>query len=76
MQQSFSQWLRDQAGREDEVGTFAAKAAELPDLPEHGGKPIFDGYFQNTLQSDAASYERAWDEFQAVPNPGGARSES
>ena len=72
MRQSFAQWLKDQNGRDDEVGEFARRAFEQGDLPEHGDKPIFDGYFATTGDQDI--YERAWSEFEAVPNPGGARS--
>ncbi len=74
MRQSFAQWLRDQAGRDDEVGEFARRTAERGDLPEHGDKPIFDGYFETTREQPV--YERAWAEFEAIPNPGGARSVS
>jgi hypothetical protein len=74
MRQSFAQWLKDQAGRDDEVGAFAQRSSVRGDLPEHGDKAIFDGYFSTTDEQPA--YERAWAEFEAVPNPGGARSES
>jgi len=74
MRQSFAQWLADQTGRDDEVGQFAQRTLQRGDLPEHGAKPIFDGYFETTKEQPA--YERAWAEFEAVPNPGGARSES
>ena len=74
MRQSFPQWLAEQTGRDDEVGQFAQRTAQRGDLPEHGGKPIFDGYFETT--EEQAAYELAWSEFEAVPNPGGARSES
>jgi hypothetical protein len=74
MRDSFAQWLREQAGRDDEVGAFAQRSIDRGDLPEHGGKPIFDGYFGTT--GEQPEYERAWAEFEAVPNPGGARSES
>jgi hypothetical protein len=72
MRQSFAQWLSDQAGRDDEIGSFAQRTLERGDLPEHGDKAIFDGYFETTR--DQPAYERAWMEFEAVPNPGGARS--
>jgi hypothetical protein len=72
MRQSFAQWLRDQTERDDDLGEFARRALEAGDLPEHGDKAIFDGYFSTTGQQ--SQYERAWAEFEAVPNPGGARS--
>ncbi|WP_210481463.1 hypothetical protein [Naasia sp. SYSU D00948] len=74
MRQSFAQWLGDQTGRDDEIGEFARRTLEQGDLPEHGNKAIFDGFFETTRNQPA--YERAWAEFEAIPNPGGARSES
>ena len=70
MTQSFPHWLRDQVGRGDEVGDFAERASELTDLPEHGDKAIFDGYFETSLQGDRRHYERAWSEFEASPGGG------
>ena len=67
MQQSFPQWLRDQQGRGDVVGGFADRVAQLSDLPEHGDKAIFDGYFETSLTDDRAAYERAWGEFESAP---------
>jgi hypothetical protein len=66
MQQTFPQWLHDQQGRGDVVGDFADQVAGLSDLPEHGDRAIFEGYFENSLAEDRASFERAWGEFESV----------
>ncbi len=67
--QTFPHWLRDQTERGDDVAAFATAALALDDLPDSGGKPIYDGYFTNTLAEQHGAYERAFAEFEASPEP-------
>ncbi|WP_375390209.1 hypothetical protein [uncultured Amnibacterium sp.] len=66
---TFPAWLTDQEYRGDEIGAFAKEAARLDDLPDSGGKAIYDGYFETSLESQQQTYERAWTEFEASPEP-------
>ena len=66
---TFPAWLRDQEYRDDEIGAFAKEAGGLGDLPDSGGKAIFDGYFETALEGQRETYERAWSEYQASPEP-------
>ena len=69
MTQTFRAWLRDQTKRDDEVGAFATTFADRDDLPEHGGRAIFDGYFASEPAEAQADFARAWMEFHAHPEP-------
>ncbi|SMH42649.1 hypothetical protein SAMN06295885_2022 [Rathayibacter oskolensis] len=69
MTQTFPAWLRDQEKRDDEVGEFAQTFADRDDLPEHGGRSIYEGYFASEPASAQAGLDRAWMEFQAHPEP-------
>ena len=66
---TFPEWLTEQQDRGDKVAEFAKQAAHLEDLPAHGGKAIYDGYFETALAPQQAAYERAWEEFSAHPGP-------
>ncbi|MFD1713469.1 YozE family protein [Amnibacterium flavum] len=66
---TFPHWLSEQKGRDDEVGAFAADIAAAGDFPDSGGKPIFDGYFENASPEEKARYDRAWSEFTASAQP-------
>jgi hypothetical protein len=65
---TFPAWLKEQEYRTDEIGGFAKEVARLDDFPESGGKAIYDGYFE-TEPSQQETYERAWSEFEASPEP-------
>ena len=67
--QSFSAWLHDQHDRDDEVGALAGTTSAAGDLPEHGGKAIYDGYFESGTDEDRERFERAWMEFEANSQP-------
>jgi hypothetical protein len=67
--ETFPAWLREQEYRGDEIGEFAKEASRLTDLPDSGGKAIYDGYFETALEGQQATYERAWTEFSASPEP-------
>ena len=66
---TFPHWLREQQGRGDEIAEFARQVADLGDFPESGGKSIYDGYFETALPGQQETYERAWSEFKASPEP-------
>jgi hypothetical protein len=66
---TFPAWLAEQQGRGDEIAEFAKQASALTDLPDSGGKAIYDGYFETALPAQQAEYERAWSEFTASPEP-------
>ena len=65
---TFPAWLKEQEYRSDEVGEFAKQVSRRGDLPESGGKAIYDGYFETEPQQQQI-YERAWSEFEASPEP-------
>ena len=65
---TFPAWLQEQQYRDDEIGGLAKHVARLSDFPESGGKAIYDGYFE-TEPAQQQSYERAWAEFEASPEP-------
>lgn len=69
MTQTFPAWLHDQEKRDDETGEFAREVGTLDDFPDSGGKSIFDGYFETSVESNRARFERAWTEFEAHPEP-------
>ncbi|KZX21785.1 hypothetical protein [Rathayibacter tanaceti] len=75
MTQTFPAWLRDQQKRDDEVGLFAQDFGGRDDLPEHGGRAIYDGYFASESESAQADLDRAWMEFEAHPEPSAASDE-
>ena len=66
---TFPTWLAEQTTRSDDVGEFAKQVAELTDFPDSGGKSIYDGYFETALPGQQETYERAWSEFHASPEP-------
>ena len=66
---TFPHWLTEQQPRTDDVGGFAREVAELTDFPDSGGKAIFDGYFETALPAQQQTYERAWTEYEASPEP-------
>ncbi|WP_230672645.1 hypothetical protein [Rathayibacter sp. Leaf248] len=69
MTQTFPAWLRDQSTRDDEVGTLAQEFAARDDLPEHGGRSIYEGYFASEPAEAQAGFDRAWTEFEADVQP-------
>ncbi|PPH09838.1 hypothetical protein C5C36_14765 [Rathayibacter sp. AY1G1] len=75
MTQTFPAWLRDQQKRDDEVGRFAQAFGGRDDLPEHGGRAIYDGYFASEPESARADLDRAWMEFEAHPEPSATSDE-
>ncbi|AZZ49814.1 hypothetical protein C5C31_13345 [Rathayibacter rathayi] len=75
MTQTFPAWLRDQQKRDDEVGLFAQAFGSRDDLPEHGGRAIYDGYFASEPESAQADLDRAWMEFEAHPEPSATSDE-
>ncbi|QHC57566.1 hypothetical protein [Rathayibacter sp. VKM Ac-2760] len=75
MTQTFPAWLRDQDKRDDEVGELAQTYAGRGDLPEHGGRAIYDGYFASEPAAAQAGLERAWMEFEAHPEPSATSDE-
>jgi hypothetical protein len=66
---TFPEWLAEQQDRGDDVAAFAKEVANLTDLPDSGGKAIYDGYFETALAAQQQAYRRAWDEFSATPEP-------
>jgi hypothetical protein len=67
---TFPAWLREQTGRGDDVAGLAQQVARLDDFPEAGGKAIYDGYFGTpSMAEQRETYERAWGEFTASPEP-------
>ncbi len=66
---TFPAWLKEQEYRSDEIGDFAKQVAKLSDFPDSGGKAIYDGYFETETSDRRATYERAWAEFEASPEP-------
>lgn len=66
---TFPAWLSEQTYRDDEIGGFAKEVGALPDFPESGGKAIFDGWFETTSEAQQQTYERAWSEYTASPEP-------
>jgi hypothetical protein len=66
---TFPAWLKEQEYRTDDVGDFAKQVAGLDDLPDSGGKAIYDGYFETAPADRRQTYERAWSEFEAGPEP-------
>lgn len=66
---TFPAWLTEQEYRTDDVGAFAKEVARLDDFPDSGGKAIYDGYFETALPAQRQTYERAWSEFDANPEP-------
>jgi hypothetical protein len=66
---TFPAWLKEQEYRSDEIGDFAKQVAKLGDFPDSGGKSIYDGYFETETGDLRATYERAWSEFEASPEP-------
>lgn len=75
MTQTFPAWLRDQQKRDDEVGVFAQTYGGRDDLPEHGDRAIYDGYFASEPEAAQADLERAWMEFEAHPEPSATSDE-
>ncbi|THG33175.1 hypothetical protein [Naasia lichenicola] len=69
MTQTFPDGLKDQTDRGDEIGAFATEVGEFDDFPDSGGKPIFDGYFETSIEENRTRYERAWSEYSASPEP-------
>ena len=69
MTQTFPAWLRDQSTRDDEVGTIAQEFAARTDLPEHGGRSIYEGYFASEPAEAQSGFDRAWSEFEADVQP-------
>ena len=67
--QTFPAWLHDQEYRGDEIGGFAKEVAHLTDFPESGGKAIYDGYFETSQAPQQRTFERAWAEYEASPEP-------
>lgn len=67
--QTFPAWLVEQEYRGDDIGEFAKEVARLTDFPESGGKAIYDGYFETALPAQHETYERAWSEYGASPEP-------
>jgi len=66
---TFPEWLAEQTDRGDEVAEFAKEAGELTDLPDSGGKAIYEGYFETAQAAQQKVFARAWDEFSAHPEP-------
>jgi len=66
---TFPAWLKEQEYRTDEVGAFAKEVARLDDFPDSGGKAIYDGYFETAQDAQRQTYDRAWSEFEASPEP-------
>jgi hypothetical protein len=66
---TFPAWLKEQEYRTDEVGAFAKEVGRLDDFPDSGGKAIYDGYFETSTDEQRQTYERAWSEFEASPEP-------
>ena len=66
---TFPHWLAAQTGRGDDVAAFAQRAADRGDLPESGGKAIYEGYFETESAAEQDAFERAWSEFEASPEP-------
>jgi hypothetical protein len=67
---TFPAWLREQKGRNDDVAALAQQVGRLDDFPESGGKAIYDGYFETpSMAEQRETYERAWTEFTASPEP-------
>ena len=66
---TFPHWLAEQQTRTDDVGGFAREVGELTDFPDSGSKAIFDGYFETALPAQQHTYERAWSEYEASPEP-------
>ena len=66
---TFPAWLKEQDYRGDEIGEFAKEVARLGDFPDSGGKAIYDGYFETSLPAQQETYERAWTEYEASPEP-------
>ena len=66
---TFPAWLKAQEGRGDDVASFAQQVAHLTDFPDSGGKAIYDGYFETALTEHRDTYERAWSEYSASPEP-------
>jgi hypothetical protein len=66
---TFPAWLSEQDYRGDEIGEFAKEVARLTDFPESGGKAIYDGYFETAQASQQETFERAWSEYEASPEP-------
>ena len=60
---------------DDEVGRFAQAFGGRDDLPEHGGRAIYDGYFASEPESAQADLDRAWMEFEAHPEPSATSDE-
>ena len=69
MTESFHDWFFEQADRPDEVGALARSVKSDPFFPEHGGKAIFEGYFEGVSEPASAkkTFELAWEEFTAKP---------
>ncbi|MGN6445771.1 hypothetical protein [Amnibacterium sp.] len=67
--QTFPAWLAEQEYRGDDIGEFAKEVAHLTDFPDSGGKAIYDGYFETALPAQRETYERAWSEYGASPEP-------
>ena len=66
---TFPAWLTEQEGRGDAVATLAQQVAHVHDFPESGGKAIYDGWFETATDEQRETYERAWSEFSASPEP-------
>lgn len=69
MTQTFPAWLRDQESRDDDTGEFARGIGTADDFPEHGGKAIYDGWFESETDDRREQFERAWSEFDANSQP-------
>ena len=69
MTETFRKWLSAQADRPDIVGELALSVKDDEHFPEHGGKAIFEGYFESAGEpkNALAAFERAWDEFEGTP---------
>ena len=67
--ESFGDWLKEQADRDDEVGTLAKTIVGDAQFPEHGDRNIYEGYFTSDSEpADAkVDFARAWDEFENLP---------
>jgi hypothetical protein len=66
---TFPAWLNEQEYRGDEIGGFAKEIGQVTDFPASGGKAIYDGYFETALDAQRQTYERAWTEYTASPEP-------
>ncbi|WP_207456349.1 hypothetical protein [Desertivibrio insolitus] len=64
----FREWLHTQQDRSDEIGAFAQKVLADPLFPEHGGRAIYDGYFETGFDDETReTYGRAYEEFENMP---------